>query len=184
MSRIGKKPIVIPNGVEATVVDGHVSVKGPKGHLEIDTHPNMTVELKDAESGKEIAVTVEDLSTKLNRSLWGTTRSNIANLVTGVTDGFSKQLEVNGVGYKVALNGNVINLHLGYSHEINFKLPDGVSAEVEKNVITLSGPNKQTVGQTAAEIRKLRKPEPYKGKGIKYMDEVIRRKAGKAAKSA
>ena len=184
MSRIGKKPIVIPSGVEATVSSHHVSVKGPKGQLEIDVHPNTTIELIDGESGKEITVLVEDLSTKLNRSLWGTTRSNIANLVIGVTDGFSKQLEVNGVGYKVALSGSMLKLSLGYSHDIDFKLPDGVSAEVEKNVITLHGADKQMVGQTAAEIRKLRKPEPYKGKGIKYIDEVIRRKAGKAAKSA
>ncbi|HJN85357.1 MAG TPA: 50S ribosomal protein L6 [Patescibacteria group bacterium] len=184
MSRIGKQVIVIPSGVEVTLNGKHVAVKGPKGALELTVHKNASVSQADGESGKEITVVMDNLDSKLNRSLWGTTRSNIANMVQGVTDGFSKQLEVNGVGYKVALRGNVINLHLGYSHEINFDLPEGIKADVEKNVITISGPDKQLVGHTAAEIRKLRKPEPYKGKGIKYMDEVIRRKAGKAAKAA
>ncbi|NQV12358.1 50S ribosomal protein L6 [Candidatus Uhrbacteria bacterium] len=184
MSRIGKQLIVLPSGVEASVEGKHVTVKGPKGQLELDVHKNATVSIADGEAGKEIAVAMTDLESKLNRSLWGTMRSNIANMVKGVTEGFSKQLEVNGVGYKVALQGNSLNLHLGYSHEIDFALPDGITAEVEKNVITVKGIDKQLVGHISAEIRKLRKPEPYKGKGIKYMDEVIRRKAGKAAKSA
>ena len=184
MSRIGKQLIVLPSGVEASVDGKHVMIKGPNGQLELYVHDNATVSITDGDAGKEIAVAMVDLDSKLNRSLWGTMRSNIANMVKGVTEGFSKQLEVNGVGYKVALQGNSLNLHLGYSHEINFVLPDGISAEVEKNVITVKGIDKQLVGHTAAEIRKLRKPEPYKGKGIKYMDEVIRRKAGKAAKAS
>ena len=113
--------------------------------------------------------------------MWGLFRKLIANLVTGVTTGFSKQLEVNGVGYKVILQGDVLNLQLGYSHDIDFKIPEGIQAKVEKNLITITGADRQLVGQTAAEIRLLKKPEPYKGKGIKYTDEVIRRKVGKAA---
>lgn len=184
MSRIGKQNIVVPGGVDVSVDGSHVVVKGPKGQLELDVHKNATVLVTDGEAGKEISVTMADLNSKLNRSLWGTMRSNIANMVHGVTEGFSKQLEVNGVGYKVALSGNSLKLSLGYSHEIDFALPEGMSAEVEKNVITVKGIDKQMVGHISAEIRKLRKPEPYKGKGIKYIDEVIRRKAGKAAKSA
>lgn len=184
MSRIGKQPIVIPAGVEATVNGTHVAIKGPKGQLERDVHKNAILELRDGESGKEIVVTMTDLKSKLNRSLWGTVRTVIANMVIGVVEGYSKQLEVNGVGYKVALQGDSIRLDVGFSHQVNYKLPEGIKAEVEKNVITVSGIDKERVGQVAAEIRKIKKPEPYKGKGIKYMDEVIRRKAGKAAKTA
>lgn len=184
MSRIGKKIIVVPNGVEVSINNKQVNVKGPKGELSLYVHNNSTAVVEERETGKVVTVAMDDLDSKLNRALWGTMRSNIANMVKGVTDGFSKQLEINGVGYKVALNGNALKLNLGYSHEINFPLPAGISAEVEKNVITVKGIDKQLVGHISAEIRKLRKPEPYKGKGIKYMDEVIRRKAGKAAKSA
>ena len=166
------------------MVDGVVTVRGPKGQLERSMHANARAEVRDGENGKEVVVTMEDLKSKLNRSLWGTMRTVIANMVVGVTEEYSKQLEVNGVGYKVALQGDSIKLDVGFSHSVNYKLPEGVKAVVEKNVITLSGIDKERVGQTAAEIRKVRKPEPYKGKGIKYMDEVIQRKAGKAAKTA
>ncbi len=184
MSRIGKQPVVLPSGVEATVEGRKVTIKGPLGQLETTVHMNAKVALGDGGSGKELAVTMVDLESKLNRSLWGTTRTVLDNMVIGVTEGYKKQLEVNGVGYKVALQGAGIRLDVGFSHPVEYKLPEGIKAEVEKNVITISGIDKQKVGQVAAEIRKVRKPEPYKGKGIKYMDEVIRRKAGKAAKAA
>ncbi|OGL71739.1 50S ribosomal protein L6 [Candidatus Uhrbacteria bacterium RIFCSPLOWO2_01_FULL_53_9] len=184
MSRIGKNPVVIPANVETRINDGVVSMKGPNGTLEQTMHAHARVELRDGGTGKELVVTMVDLDSKENRSLWGTMRTLLQNMVTGVTEGFKKQLEVNGVGYKVALQGNGLKLDVGFSHSIMYALPDGVKAEVEKNIITLSGASKALVGQTAAEIRKVRPPEPYKGKGIKYVDEVIRRKAGKAAKAS
>lgn len=184
MSRIGKQPVVIPSGVELTVNGSTVTVKGPKGQLETTLHANASVTVADGEAGKEATVVMTDLNSKLNRSLWGTTRSNLQNMIVGVTEGYTKQLEVNGVGYKVAVNGNTVKLDVGFSHPVEYKLPEGVKAEAEKNLITLTSIDKQLVGQVAAEIRKVRKPEPYKGKGIKYVDEVIRRKAGKAAKAA
>lgn len=184
MSRIGKQPIVLPAGVEASVDGTRVTVKGPKGQLDLDVHANAQIAVVDGENGKEVQVTMVDLKSKLNRSLWGTIRSRVQNMVVGVTEGYTKKLEVNGVGYKVAVNGNTVRLDVGFSHPVEYALPDGVSAEVEKNLITLTSIDKQLLGQTAAEIRKVRKPEPYKGKGIKYDDEVIRRKAGKAAKAA
>jgi large subunit ribosomal protein L6 len=184
MSRIGKKPVILPDGVEATLEGRKITIKGPLGQLESTMHANTKVELGDDESGKILKVTMVDLESKLNRSLWGTTRTVLDNMVIGVTKGYKKQLEVNGVGYKVALQGSDIRLDVGFSHPVEYKLPAGIKAEVEKNLITIIGIDKQLVGQVAAEIRKVRKPEPYKGKGIKYIDEVIRRKAGKAAKAA
>ncbi|PIR47564.1 50S ribosomal protein L6 [Candidatus Uhrbacteria bacterium CG10_big_fil_rev_8_21_14_0_10_50_16] len=183
MSRIGKQPILLPSGVEATVNGMNVTIKGGKGQLQTSVHANATVELRSGEEGNELVVTMADLDSKLNRSLWGTTRSNLQNMVTGVQTPYQKKLEVNGVGYKVAVNGQTIRLDVGFSHPVEYKLPEGISAEVEKNLITLTGIDKQIVGQVAAEIRKVRKPEPYKGKGIKYLDEIVRRKAGKAAKA-
>ncbi len=180
MSRIGKKPITIPDGVEISISQGEVVVKNSKGELKVPVAEGVKVEKKD----NEIVVSVKDPENKRDRSLWGTTRTIIANMIIGLTQGFEKKLEVNGVGYKVALSGNKLTLHVGYSHPIDFTLPAGISAKVEGNIITLSGIDKQLVGETAAQIRKIRKPEPYKGKGIKYVDEVIRRKAGKAAKAA
>lgn len=176
--------MVLPNGVEATVNGQTVTVKGPKGQLETTLHANAKASVSDGEAGKEITVEMIDLDSKLNRSLWGTTRSNIQNMVTGVTEGYTKKLEVNGVGYKVAVSGSKLTLNVGYSHPVDYQLPESVKAEVEKNLITLTSIDKQLLGQVAAEIRKVRKPEPYKGKGIKYDDEIIRRKAGKAAKAA
>ena len=184
MSRIGKQPVVLPAGVEASVEGSAVTVKGPKGQLSTDVHENAKVSVVDGENGKQVVVEMENLDTKLNRSLWGTTRTNINNMVVGVTEGFKKQLEVNGVGYKVALQGKGLKLEVGFSHPVEYAMPEGVTAEVDKNIITVSGIDKQLVGHVAAEIRKIKKPEPYKGKGIKYIDEVIRRKAGKAAKTA
>lgn len=177
MSRIGKQLITIPDGVTVTIATGQISVKGPKGELHQTIHPSVTVKQDD----KTLAVTVAKPEEKSQKSLWGLYRRLIGNMVTGVTVGFSKKLEVNGVGYRAAVTGPVLALQLGYSHPINYQIPAGITITVEKNVITVAGMDKQVVGQTAAEIRSLRKPEPYKGKGIKYADEIIRRKAGKAA---
>ena len=174
MSRIGKQPVVVPEKVQVALDGANINVKGPKGELSFEHHPGVTV----AQEGTEIIVKPVDDSNK-NRALWGLTRTLIFNMVTGVTDGFEKGLEFNGVGYKAAVSGSTLTLNLGYSHPINYELPEGVSAKVEKNTITVSGINKELVGFAAAKIRSFRPPEPYKGKGIKYSDEVIIRKAGK-----
>jgi large subunit ribosomal protein L6 len=179
MSRIGKQPVNIPEGVQVSIKDNVIEVSGPKGKLTENLVPNVNVEIKD----KEVLVSVKNETNKEERSRWGLQRSLINNMVVGVTEGFTKQLEVNGVGYKVVLQGKKIVLNVGYSHSVNYDLPEVVDAKIEKNVITLTSHNKQVVGQVAAEIRSVKKPEPYKGKGIKYMEEVIRRKEGKVAKS-
>jgi len=177
MSRIGKKPIEIPNGVTVTVADNVVTVKGPKGELSRIVHKLVTVKVED----NIITLNVPNQGDKKQNSLWGTFASHINNMIAGVTDGFKKQLEVNGVGYRVAKQGSDLKIEVGYSHPVLFPVPEGIQAEVEKNVITITGVDKELVGDVSAEIRAIRKPEPYKGKGIKYMEEVIRRKAGKAA---
>ncbi|HIR53503.1 MAG TPA: 50S ribosomal protein L6 [Candidatus Onthovicinus excrementipullorum] len=180
MSRIGKMPVVIPAGVDVTVADGTVTVKGPKGTLTRTVHSNITVEKKD----NEIIVTRPDDS-NFNHSLHGLTRTLIANMVEGVTNGYKKELEVNGVGYRAAKQGKDLVMNLGYSHQVVMSEVDGITIEVPSpNKIIISGPDKQKVGQFAAEVREKRPPEPYKGKGIKYADEVIRRKEGKAGKGA
>jgi large subunit ribosomal protein L6 len=179
MSRLGKNPIAIPAGVTVKVADGSVTVKGPKGELVQAIHPNVIVEV----AGAEAKVSVKDPEAILDRSLWGLTHKLVKNMITGVTAGFSKQLELVGVGFKAALSGAKLNLDLGFSHPVAFELPKGIEAKVEKNIVTLAGASKQLVGQTAAQIRKLRKPEPYKGKGIRYVGEAVRQKAGKAAKT-
>ena len=180
MSRIGKRTIEIPQGVTVDVKDGIVAVKGPKGELSRPVSPLVKISVNDGIA----SVSVGNENIKKERSLWGTFSSHIQNMVIGVTVGFKKQLEVNGVGYKVAMDGKNLKLDVGYSHSVLYKVAEGINASVEKNVITIEGADKELVGQTAAEIRKVRKPEPYKGKGIKYMDEVIRRKAGKSATKA
>ncbi len=174
MSRIGKNPVVIPEKVEVKVDGAHVWVKGPKGALEYTFTNKVKINL----NGKEVVVTPVD-QTKSSRSLWGTTRTLINNMVLGVSTGFTKTLEFNGVGYKASLKGSVLELNLGFSHPILFKLPEGISAKVTKNIIDLSGCNKELVGFAAAKVRSFRPPEPYKGKGVKYIDEVIIKKAGK-----
>lgn len=185
MSRIGKQPIVIPAGVEVKIDGQEVSVKGPKGELKYAVHPLVKVAETTSEDGaKLLAIKVGNPEDKLERAQWGTTRANLANLVAGVSQGFSRQLEVNGVGYRVSLSGKTIVLNVGYSHEVKYALPEGMDAAVEGNVITLTSADKQLLGKVASELRSVRKPEPYKGKGIKYMEEVIRRKAGKAAKAS
>lgn len=177
MSRLGKLPITIPKGVEVKFNDSVLSVKGPKGTLNQIVPKEVLLEI----TAEEVKVTVADLSEKKQRSLWGLFRSLIRNMVDGVSKGYEKKLEINGVGYKVAGGGNKLNFSLGYSHPIIFDLPAGITATVETKYITISGFDKQLVGEMAAQIRRLRPPEPYKGKGIKYFDEVIRRKAGKTS---
>ena len=180
MSRIGKKPIAIPAGVDVKVADGIVTVKGKNGTLTQKIHPNITVAVEN----NEIIVNRPN-DDKENRSLHGLTRSLIANMVAGVTENFKKELEVNGVGYRVQKQGKSIVMNLGFSHQVVMEEIDGITLEVPNpNAIVVLGPDKQKVGQYAAEIRKKRPPEPYKGKGIKYADEVIRRKEGKAGKGA
>jgi large subunit ribosomal protein L6 len=180
MSRIGKKLISVPKGVEVKIEQSFVLVKGPKGELKETIHPRVTV----VSENNEVKITVKDPELKSDKALWGLYGSMIRNMIIGVTEGFLKKLEVNGVGYKVALAGEKINLSLGFSHPVDFPLPKGISAGIDKNIISISGIDKQLVGAVAAELRALKPPEPYKGKGIKYIDEVIVKKAGKAAKAA
>jgi large subunit ribosomal protein L6 len=176
MSRIGRKPIAVPAGVDVSIADGVVTVKGAKGTLTQKVHPNMTVTVENG----EVMVTRPN-DEKENRALHGLTRSLIANMVTGVTQGFSKKLEVNGVGYRVQKQGKDLVMNLGYSHQVTVSEIPGITIEAPSpNEIIISGPDKQLVGQFAAEVREKRPPEPYKGKGIKYADEHIRRKEGKA----
>ena len=175
MSRIGRKPITIPAGVEFKFENGVATAKGPKGTLTQNVHGNMTVTVE----GNEILVTRPN-DEKENRSLHGLTRTLIANMIQGVSAGFSKELEVNGVGYRVAKQGKDLVMNLGYSHQVFMSEIDGITIEVPNpNKIIISGPDKQLVGQFAAEVREKRPPEPYKGKGIKYTTEHIRRKEGK-----
>ena len=178
MSRIGLKPITIPAGVDVNVNGATVTVKGPNGTLSMDAHPNMTVSVE----GSEIIVSRPNDS-KENRSLHGLTRTLIHNMVVGVTEGFKKNLEVNGVGYRVQMQGNKLVMNLGFSHQVTMEAPEGIKVECPSaNAIVISGADKQMVGQFAAQVREKRPPEPYKGKGIKYAEEHIRRKEGKAGK--
>jgi len=178
MSRIGRQPIAVPAGVDVKIDGSTVTVKGPKGTLTRTVHSNMKVEL----DGAEIKVSRPDES-NLNKSLHGLTRTLIANMVKGVTDGYSKELEINGVGYRAAKQGKDLVMNIGYSHQVTMSEIEGITIDVPApNKIIISGPDKQKVGQFAAEVREKRPPEPYKGKGIKYVDEHIRRKEGKAGK--
>ena len=177
MSRIGKLPIAVPSGVTITVDPELITVTGSKGTLTQFTMPGVTV----AQQDNEIIVTRKDDEPE-NRARHGLMRALLNNMVLGVTQGFEKKLEVNGVGFRVALAGSQLRMSLGFSHEVNYALPEGIQAKVEQNTITISGISKQQVGQVAAEIRALKKPEPYKGKGIKYADERIIRKSGKSGK--
>jgi large subunit ribosomal protein L6 len=178
MSRVGRKPITVPAGVDCKLDGVELKVKGPKGQLERKLHPNMQVTI---ESG--LITVTRPTDGRIDRSLHGLTRTLVSNMVIGVTEGFSKTLNIVGVGYKVDLKGKALNLSLGYSHTIDYPAPEGIEFEVDskKNVIVVKGKDKEVVGQVAAEIRKLRPPEPYKGKGVMYENEKIRRKAGKTA---
>lgn len=177
MSRIGKQPITVPSGVTITVDSDLITVTGSKGTLTQFTMPGITV----AQDGEIVNVTRVD-DEQEHRAKHGLMRSLVNNMVVGVSQGFEKKLELNGVGYRVALAGNDLKMNLGFSHEVAYHLPEGVKAAIEGNIITISGISKQQVGQAAAEIRALKKPEPYKGKGIKYIDERIIRKSGKSGK--
>jgi large subunit ribosomal protein L6 len=175
MSRIGKKPVDLPSGVTASVSGQTVEVKGPKGTRTFTATDNVTFTVED----NAVSVTPRGKS-KRARQQWGMSRTQVQNLVTGVTDGFKKELEINGVGYRAAMQGNILKLNLGYSHDVDFIVPDGVTVTAPKpTIIFVEGNDQQLVGQVAANIREWRKPEPYKGKGIKYKDEYIFRKEGK-----
>ncbi len=175
MSRIGNKAVAIPSGVTANVEGQTVKVKGPKGALQVVLHDDVTVKMDKG------AITVDPRSqTKRARSLWGTSRTLVANLVSGVTKGFEEKLEITGVGFRAAVQGKQLNLQLGYSHDVNFPIPQGITILTPKPTeIVITGTDKQLVGQVAAEVRGFRRPEPYKGKGVKYVDEYIFRKEGK-----
>jgi large subunit ribosomal protein L6 len=176
MSRIGKQLVTIPEGVDVKVSGQKISIKGPKGSLDFDFHDDIEVK----SSGKEVWVTAKR-KTKQAWALWGLTRMLIANMIQGVTQGFEKQLELQGVGYRMSIQGKKLSLALGFSHPVEVEIPEGIEAKVEKNILTISGIDKQKVGQVAASIRALKKVEPYKGKGFRYVGEVVRKKVGKKA---
>ena len=177
MSRIGKKPIEAPADVKMSLDGNVITFTKGKDTRTLDTKGNVTVSIEGQ------TLTFNTLSDdRQDRAFWGTYRALSANIVKGLTEGFTKQLEINGVGYRAAVKGKVLNLQLGHSHDINYDIPEGLNITVEKNVITIKGNDNQLIGQVAAEIRSFRPPEPYKGKGVKYMEEHIVRKAGKTAK--
>ena len=176
MSRIGKLPITLPKGVQVNAAGAAITVKGPKGQLAMTVHPKVKINTE----GAELVCSRADDSRE-SRAAHGLMRAQVANMVKGVSEGFQRRLEINGVGYRAEASGKKLVLQLGYSHPVEYALPDGVSAAVEKNVIVLSAIDKQLLGATAAKVRSFRPPEPYKGKGIKYVEETILRKAGKAA---
>jgi large subunit ribosomal protein L6 len=180
MSRIGKKIITLPAGTTVTYTDRSITVKGPKGTLAWEHVPGIIV----AQEGSELRLTLADENMKNGSALWGTTRAIIHNMVEGVTNGYTKSLEINGVGFKMAVQGQKVILNVGFSHPVEYLLPAGITATLDKNVLTVQGIDKRLVGHVAAEIRDIKKPEPYKGKGIKYSNEVIRRKVGKVMKSS
>ncbi len=176
MSRTGKAPIETPKGVDIQIAAGMLTVKGPKGSLNLTLSDDVSVEQKDG----TVTVKPRDAENAQSRAMWGTTRANIQNMVLGVTNGFERDLEMTGVGYRAALKGKDLELSLGYSHPIVYKAPEGITFTLAKPTeIKISGPDKQAVGQVAAEIRKFRPPEPYKGKGVRRAGEYVRRKEGK-----
>jgi len=175
MSRIGRKPLALPKGVTLAQKSGAVSVKGPKGELSKSMPTGISVK---TEGDKVLVLRADD--TRENRAKHGLVRAHLANMVKGVTDGWLRELEINGVGYRAEVAGDTLTMSLGYSHPVVFKLPKGVSAKVEKNRVALTSADRDLLGQTAAKVRELRPPEPYKGKGVKYVEEVIKKKVGKA----
>ncbi|MCA9388380.1 50S ribosomal protein L6 [Candidatus Berkelbacteria bacterium] len=180
MSRVGSRVISIPEGVELTIVDSTVKAKGPKGELSLDLHPAIKVEVNDG----QVSVAKATTNNKLTSALRGTVIRLVSNLMTGVKDGFTRNLEIQGVGYRASNKGKDLELVVGYSHPVLIEAPEGIELKVQKNIISVAGLDKQLVGQVAANIRSVRPPEPYKGKGIRYVGEHVRRKAGKAAKAA
>ena len=176
MSRVGKKPIQIPDNVEAKIEKNKVLIKGPKGELSFEVRPEVKLSIKD----KKIIVSPLK-QTKQTNALWGTTRALLFNMVHGVVSGYEKKLEIQGVGYRAAVEGKDLNLSMGFTNPVKIKAPEGINFLVEKNIVTVSGINKELVGQISSKIRKVRPPEPYKGKGIRYLGEIVRKKAGKKA---
>ncbi len=174
MSRVGKKPIEIPEGVEVKIEGRNVIIKGPKGELSREVRPEIKVEVKDG----KILVTPQ-IETKKTKAFWGLTRALLNNMVKGVTEGYEKKLEIRGLGYKASLEGKDLVLMVGFTHPVKLVIPEEIKVAVEKNIITVSGIDKELVGLIASKIRKVRPPEPYKGKGIRYLGEHVRRKAGK-----
>lgn len=183
MSRIGKQPVIIPQNVEVSLDGQLISFKGEKGSLELITHPKIRV-ISQINGDRKVLIVERKNNDKLSRSLHGLTKKLLDNMVIGVSSGFDKKLEIIGVGYRVSLSGDKLIFNIGYSHPIEVTPPQGINFKVEKNIITVSGHDKQLVGQIAANIRLIRKPEPYKGKGIRYVGEKVKIKPGKAAKTA
>ncbi len=177
MSRVGKKPIPVPENTKITFTDRVLTVEGTKGKLSRTIHPDVALDIEDNQI--QLSVRRNDKKTKAQ---WGTARALVANMVTGVSQGFERVLEINGIGYRAEVKGNSIDLNLGFSQPIHFDLPEGISAQVEKNTLRLSGIDKEKLGFAASSIRKFRPPEPYKGKGVKYAEEIVVRKAGKTGK--
>ncbi len=180
MSRIGKQPIFIPKNVKVKIEGDVVCFEGPRGKLKQFLPDFFKLEIKD----NQLKISVENPKIKEQKALWGTFARLISNMAKGVNEGFEKKLELVGVGYRAQISGNKLILNIGFSHPVDFLIPQGVDLKIEKNIISLSGADKRLIGETAAQIRRLRKPEPYKGKGIKYVGEVIREKAGKKAVTA
>lgn len=176
MSRVGKKPILIPEGIQVKVEGQKLTIKGAKGELSREIRPEIKVEVKE----NQIFVSREIESQK-TKALWGLTRSLLNNMVKGVSSGYEKKLEIEGIGFKAAVEGGELLLNVGFSHPIKIAAPEGINFSVEKNIITVSGADKELVGQTAAIVKRAKKPDPYKGKGIRYVGEQIRRKVGKKA---
>jgi large subunit ribosomal protein L6 len=181
MSRIGRKPLEIPKGVTVSITKDSVSTKGPKGTLNLKRHRDIDIKQAKDEDGKDVVVFERRGELGPQRAAHGLMRALVGNMLTGVTKGFERQLEINGVGYKAELKGPKLVLSLGYSHPIEYPLPEGIAAKVDKNMLILSGIDRQALGAAASKIRSFRPPEPYKGKGIKYIEETITRKAGKTA---
>jgi large subunit ribosomal protein L6 len=180
MSRIGKKIIIIPANVKVSINGNTVKAAGTKGELSFIVNDLLKIVSRE----NEILLEPKNINAKNSNAIWGTNRQLLNNIIIGVSSGFIRKMEINGVGYKAEVQGSKIILHVGYSHQVNFELPTGVTATIEKNLITLEGIDKQVVGETAARLRKIRRPEPYKGKGIKYLEEIIKRKAGKQVKAS
>lgn len=182
MSKIGKKLVILPAGVEFSFAEGVITLKGPKGTLARTFPSSVIVEQTVNEAGEAVlAITV--VHPDVDSTMWGTARAHVQNMVTGVTMQWKKSLELNGVGFRMALQGTQLKMSLGFSHEVFYEIPADVKASIEGNVLSIEGVDRDIVGKVASEIRSLKKPEPYKGKGFRYTDEIIRRKAGKAAKS-
>lgn len=177
MSRLGKKPISIPAGVEAKIDQNQIIVKGPKGETRQTIHPSVVINFEN----NALAISVKEPEKKEQKALWGTFVRLIKNMIDGVTKGFEKKLQLVGIGFRAQASGEKLILNIGFSHPVEYNIPKGIKASVEKDIITISGIDKQLVGEAAAQVRRLKKPEPYKGVGIRYIDEVVRRKAGKKA---